>query len=98
MDAPEVVWKFPLPMGGWGIANGVCSPVHMPEEAHLLTLQVQQGVPTLWAQVNPEAPVVRRIFQWVGTGQKAPADGTYVGTVQLQGGQFVFHLYEVGAA
>lgn len=82
-------------MGGWGIASGVFNPVHMPEEARLLTLQVQQGVPTLWAQVNPEAPVVRRCFQWVGTGTKAPAVGTYVGTVQMRGGEFVFHLYEV---
>lgn len=94
MDA-EVVWKYALPMGGWGVLPGVVCHIEMPAASQILTLQVQHGVPTLWAQVNPKSSVVTRVFQWVGTGTEAPSGSRYVGTVQMRGGDFVFHLYEV---
>lgn len=98
MSTPEVVHKFPLSLGGWGVAPTVKHQLAMPGGAVVLALQLQHDVPTLWAQVDPKNRAVTRIFEWVGTGCEVPDGGKYVGTVQLQGGAFVFHLYEVGAA
>lgn len=101
MDAPEnsaeVIWKFPLHLSGWGLAPAVRHDVKMPTVSVVLALQVQHDVPTLWAMVDPKTSVVTKTFEWVGTGQEVPYGGKYVGTIQLHGGEFVFHLYEVGA-
>jgi len=70
----------------------------MPSDSRVIAVQVQFDVPTLWAQVDPKSPGVTKTFEWVGTGHPVPDDGEYVGTVQVHGGAFVFHLYEVGTA
>ena len=95
MESPEVVHKFPLPLSGWGVVSSVQHCVEMPANATVLALQLQRGVPTLWAQVDPRGPAVTRTFRWVGTGSEVPSGGEYIGTAQMQGGDFVFHLYEV---
>lgn len=93
----KVIWKYPLSLGGWGIQPMVKYQLAMPRGAVVLNLQVQAGLPTLWAEVTPLAPKENRIFEWAGTGWQKPRNGAYVGTVQLQDGTFVFHLYEVPA-
>lgn len=69
----------------------------MPQGAALLTVQVQQGIPCIWADVpNTDAPPERRIFWTFGTGKPMPTDfiGEYLGTYQLYDGQLVWHVYE----
>lgn len=90
----EVIWKFPLPLDEADDTGK--HRVKMPMYSRNLTVQVQYGTPTLWAQVHPKSNTVTRIFEWVGTGGAAPTGGTYVGTIQ--DGDYVFHLYEVGAS
>lgn len=91
----KVMHKFPLQLGGWGVLPSVMHYVDMPAVSTVLALQLQHDVPTLWAQVDPSTRAVTRVFQWVGTGDEVPYGGQYVGTVQLQDGKFVFHLFEV---
>ncbi len=91
----EVIHKFPLHLGGWGVLPSATHHVGMPAVSVVLTLQLQNDIPTLWVQVDPTTRAVTRVFQWVGTGDEVPSGGEYVGTVQLQDGKFVFHLYEV---
>lgn len=93
----QVVHKFPLNLGGWGVFPSATHNVEMPKVSQVLALQLQNDIPTLWVQVDPETPAVTRTFQWVGTGQDVPLDGKYVGTVQMKDGAYVFHLYEVTA-
>lgn len=72
--------------------------VSMPSESELLTVQVQRGEPVLWALVNEHCPGVRsRHFTVRGTGHRFPPDEStrYIGTFQLEGGDFVGHLFEV---
>lgn len=101
MTAPEVrrsgkvIHKFPLELGGWGVFPSATHNVSMPRVSRVLALQMQGDTPTLWAQVDPKSSAVTRTFQWVGTGHEVPYGGKYVGTIQLQGGSYVFHLYEV---
>lgn len=84
------IWKFVL-----NLADE--QDVLMPEGAAILSCQVQNGTPCIWALVRPDAPTqeVRRI-QIFGTGH--PMDVTpkvFVGTFQIHGGALVFHVFEV---
>ena len=66
----------------------------IPEGAKILTLQMQQGCPCIWAEVNPQAPTEERTFAIRGTGHEFLAEhtGEYIGTVQ--DGALVLHAYE----
>ena len=73
--------------------------VEMPAGAEVLTVQVltvqvQQGEPFLWAKVDTAAPYRPHGFRLIGTGLPAGDDpGRYVGSFQLEGGTLVFHLF-----
>ena len=80
-DRPESVVTFAMPIG-----------------AEFLTLQTQFNVPCVWMLVNPKAELENRTFVVFGTGHSmewsGPRDLSYVGTFQLDGGAFVFHVFE----
>lgn len=66
----------------------------MPKGATLLTIQMQQDVPTLWALVDPnEIEQTPQIINTVGTGQDTDAPGKYIGTYQRAEGVLVFHVF-----
>lgn len=68
--------------------------VDMPSAARILSVQVQHDTLCLWAVIDPEAPVHPRMIRVVATGKTFDNDGAYLGTVQLERGQFVFHVFE----
>jgi hypothetical protein len=72
--------------------------IPMPRGAELLTVQVQRGIPCLWARVDTTEPRTSRRFRIFGTGHEMPSydawNGQYVGTFQMEGGALVWHLYE----
>jgi hypothetical protein len=70
--------------------------VLMPKGAKILTVQIQHGVPCLWALVNQPAPDVEREFRVIGTGHPIPdAEALeYIGTIQVHEGGLVFHVFE----
>jgi hypothetical protein len=81
------VFKFPV---------GVGDSVLMPVGAKILSVQVQRGVPCLWALCDPEARLVRRSLKVYGTGHPVPDNpGTFVGTFQLDD-RLVFHVFDKG--
>lgn len=81
------VWKYPLKPG---------RTVHnMPQGAKVLTVQTQNGEPSLWALVEPQMPHERRFFDVYGTGHSMPSDpGRYVATFQMDYGALVWHVFE----
>lgn len=83
------IWKFPVSR-----PNGI--EIYMPKGARVLTAQMQNGTLCLWAVVDDiETPELRK-FAIVGTGHQMPAVPTsYVSTFQVDGGSFVFHLFEL---
>lgn len=85
----KTIWKFPL------AADGL---VRMPIGAEILSVQVQDGQPVIWALVDSDAETETRMFRVVATGQHfAPRpEDRYVGTMQL--GQLVFHIFDGGSA
>jgi hypothetical protein len=68
----------------------------MPMGADILSIQVQQGIPTIWAMVDPDAPQVMREFRCLGTGYPVPKGlpMRFIDTVQLMDGELVFHVFE----
>lgn len=97
----NTIWKFPLKFDDF-------FTITMPRDAKILTVQMQHGVITLWALVDPASVTEERRFRIVGTGQ--PLEGNlwdlvYRGTVQdsraaLGEGwhEFVWHVFEVANA
>jgi hypothetical protein len=79
------VWKFEL--------KGTCS-LFVPVGAKTLTVQVQKGVPCIWMLVDPKAAKEERFFRIYGTGHEMSEVGEYIGTFQIAGGTFVFHVFE----
>jgi hypothetical protein len=70
--------------------------VELPTGAEILTLDVQNGLPMIWALVDTDKGIDPKEFRVVGTGESLPPDtnrDTYIGTWQL--GPFVWHLFEV---
>lgn len=86
----SVIWKYQLKVADESV-------VEMPEDAQILTVQVQNGESCLWAIVDPNAkPKPRKIYMY-GTGAIKDCDKIarrYIGTVQHHGGSLVFHVFE----
>ena len=69
--------------------------IAMPRGAEILALQIQGGLPCIWAEVNPERPLEDKYFITCGTGFALKARANkYVGTYQLTGDGTVFHVFE----
>lgn len=85
----RTVHKYPL-AGGTGE-----HVIPMPAGALLLTIQLQGGMPCLWALIDTERELVKRHLTIVGTGwEMQPQPGRYVGTFQTEGGRFVWHVFD----
>lgn len=83
----EKIFKYELPRNGHTIT--------IPHEVHeFLNVQAQDGVPMLWAIVNPERQTENPIeIIAIGTGWELPSGvDKYLGTAQDEFG-FVWHYF-----
>lgn len=82
------VFKYSLPILGE-------TEVMMPIGARVLSIDLQRGVPQIWALVNDGNDLEKRCFLIAATGEKityvAPL---FIGTIQMDNG-FVFHCFEI---
>jgi len=87
----KTIWKYPMPIVDYYAFD-------MPEDAEVLTVQVQHGVPCIWATVDPNKPKLPRGFFVRGTGHELglAESAKYVGTFQIELGGLVFHLFDEG--
>jgi len=69
--------------------------VMMPVNAKILCVQTQNGIPCIWAMVDPSDEIFGRTLRLFGTGHPIPDDftGNYIGTFQTPMG-LVFHLFQ----
>lgn len=83
----NAVWKYTL--------QGPVTMLEMPLGAKVLSLQVQDNQPQIWALVDPAQFKVKRTFLAVPTGGEFESAGMkYVGTFQINNGSLVFHIFE----
>jgi len=82
------VWKFNLQ----AIDK---QEIQIPVGAELLTVQLQNGEPCLWARVDTDQLVETRQIEIHGTGHELP-DTTrkYIGTYQMANDTLIFHVFE----
>jgi hypothetical protein len=88
----RTIWKFAVPVTDY-------FDLTMPAESQILSVQSQRNDPQLWALVYPDAPKQTRHFRLIGTGHPihdAKDNWNFIGTVQLEGGSLIFHLFETG--
>lgn len=85
----RAIWKFEVQVEE-------TFQVSLPEGATVLSVDVQYGVPQMWALVEPGKPLRLRTFHVYGTGHvhSVNAFSRFVGSFQLMNGSFVGHLFE----
>lgn len=71
--------------------------IKMNQDAHILSVQVQETKLCIWAAVDSTRPLVHRNIAILGTGHhydgEIPVE-KHLGTVQLNG--YVWHLFDLG--
>lgn len=82
------IYKYPL-----ALADAEVVQLDIPQGGQILTMGVQQGIPTLWVLVEVGRPEERRMFRTVGTGHDVPGGVKFVGT--WFDGPYVWHVFEV---
>lgn len=89
----RTIYKYPIHLDRGDVVH-----ILMPADACLLDLQLQNGVPTLWAQVDSSRKTTNRRIGIVGTGHDtARVDaGSYIATIQLRNGHLVLHFFDMG--
>jgi hypothetical protein len=85
----KTIWKFPLKVDDVQL-------VPMPMGAEVLTMQIQDGQPCLWALVDGGERQEQRLIEIFGTGNPIHEDAgiqrRYIGTFQQS--PFVWHVFE----
>lgn len=83
----KTIWKYKIESLIWVIK--------MPKDSEIISLQVQGGVPCLWAVVETSNPPVERVFKTFYTGEPIVDFDelkSFIGTYQVNG--LVFHVFE----
>jgi hypothetical protein len=86
----KIIWKYEIgDPDGYGL--------EMPKGAEILTVQIQNDKPYIWALVDENSPIEERNFIVLGTGHSfmLSKNSVYIGTFQEAGGRLVWHLFEV---
>jgi hypothetical protein len=66
--------------------------IELPSQSKILTVQMQRQVPCMWTLCDESLPMEKLDVVLMPTGYEAP-DWHYRGTVQLHGGELVFHAF-----
>lgn len=89
----KTIWRYEIP-------NQECFWLDIPQGSHVISVQLKDGAPHLWAIVETESKLEHRMFTLVVTGQSLSdaflVSHSYVGMFQLMGDgpTLVFHLFE----
>jgi hypothetical protein len=90
----KTIWKFKI--------DPTNPNIEMPLGSRVLSVGVQHSILSnfdeifIWAEVDPKAAMVTRYFVGTGTGHNVPEPPcSYCGTVLLDDGNIVIHVYEV---
>ncbi len=68
--------------------------IEMPMGAGIMSVQMQDGKPCLWALVDTTNSMEKRKIMIRGTGHPAEGLGRYISTFQMCGGALVLHAFE----
>lgn len=80
------MWKYNLTVGE-------LNTISVPQNSELKTIQLQNGFPCVWLEVETKNDRCERMYKFFPTGVDIDEPAHYKGTIQL--GWTVWHLYEV---
>lgn len=85
----KIIYKYPLQVQDK-------QTIKLPSGYKILTVQVQDGIPCLWAMVDTsiDCVEVNIITHGTGNGIFGNEELRYIGTYQLNNGVLVFHVFE----
>jgi hypothetical protein len=83
----KTIWKQTL-------VAAALQRITVPFGSEFLCAREQFEEICVWFRCDPANAGVTREIAVVGTGHVAPEDGRYLGTVSLQGGALMFHVFE----
>lgn len=88
----RLIWKFVL-------RNPDANVVDMPLGARVVHADLQDGYPCIWAEVDPVADKLPRVFHIYPTGIPVVDGDVYVGTVRVpdvsaRNFAYFWHIYE----
>jgi hypothetical protein len=86
----KTIWKFPLQIMDR-------QEIKVPMGAQILSVQVQDGIPCMWAMVEPDSSIFDTIYiEIFGTGHPIDCGNgnnrKFISTIQLR--SLVFHVFE----
>lgn len=82
----KTIHKYPLEIKDLQVIKMHC-------DDKILTVQMHNGAPCIWAIVDTENEMQTRLIYFHGTGNLLPdVDQKYIGTFQLD--YFVYHVFE----
>jgi hypothetical protein len=85
------IFKYEIPIDDY-------FEIEMPENAKILSVQMQMEMPHIWALVDPTNFKNFRKFRLAGTGHPInhPVEQLdFIGAFQMHAGSLIFHLFEV---
>lgn len=82
------IYKYPLKLE-------VVQKVEMPEDAKILSAQLQNGVLCIWALVSTDRELEDRTIHTIGTGWETDFLYKFISTVQIDG--LVWHIFDGGS-
>lgn len=93
------IFKYPLDADYDGMTARwePCKAMELPCGAQILSVDIQNGKPVMWALVNPDAPMEKRKIYISNTGGELPDDfgrRRFIGTLLFGGGRIVLHVFE----
>lgn len=66
--------------------------LEIPAKSKIMTVQMQRQVPCIWTSCDESLPMAKLDVVLLPTGYETP-DWPYRGTIQLDGGALVFHVF-----
>lgn len=85
----KIIFKYPIDITDAQI-------IEMPADAEVLTVQLQNEIPCIWAKVDPANVMTTYRVRVIGTGHIIYDDetlGTYIGTFLIDEDTGVFHVW-----
>lgn len=86
----KIIYKYTVPFSGMAV-------VSLPKQAPILHVGEQDGVIFIWALVDMSEITVPRYFRIYGTGFAFKDEVQHVGSVIVDDGRLVWHVFEVSA-
>lgn len=84
----KTIYKYPLEVTDE-------NQIEMPVGAEILCVQVQHGIPCIWAKVETDNPSTYTTILTYGTGHPVNPNAAYIGTYQMVNGDLVFHVFSL---